>query len=520
MQDKVDNLPARDAEIGYNLIKEKNMKKILFYTLLSAVAFTTVSCDEDFNKDVAAPQTWPQEEAITLPGFSVTATSSVDLSSGDSVAVFTQNSLSGLPEGTTIDNFRLEVTPDGVEGAKATTVKASVNGKVASADLQQIIVDNYGKRPVERTLNAKLYANLMKEDQASLLTCDPIAIKATPEAPHIASKYYMVGDMFKVDDENNGWNAATMKAFNHSDKDVYEDPIFTLMITTTADNQYWKIIPQDNINNDDFWAVGVLGVAIDGDDSMNGSLINTSDAKAAKIAKAGMYSITLNMMDYTYTIKEVTPEYYIVGAMQGWNSDASKGKTCMLYPQSKMVHSYTTKFEGDANVKIWLGSDFGNWDACYGAAVDGSNAVSGTLVGTGAGAAVCPEKEAFYTFTADFSTMSYTWQKIENQTPTSYQQIGLIGDFNDWSGDLELKQVTPHNWYVAGLTVGAEGGIKFRANADWSVNWGVGTDLSHDLSVNNYGVGVNNSGNLKITAGVYNVFFNDITGEFVFVTVE
>lgn len=300
------------------------MKKILFYTLLTAVAFTTVSCDEDFNEDVAAPQTWPQEEAITLPGFSAASTASVDLASGDSVAVFTYTAPSNLPEGTTVDNFRLEITPDGVEGAKATTVKASSNGKVASVDLQKIIEDNYGKRPVERTLNANLYANLMKEGQASLLTCEPIAIKATPEAPHIASKYYMVGDMFKVDDVNNGWNAATMKAFNHSDKDVYEDPIFTLMITTTADNQYWKIIPQDNIDNDDFWAVGVLGVAIDGDDSMSGSLINTGDVKAAKIAKAGMYSITLNMMDYTYAIKEVIPEYYIVGAMQNWNADASK----------------------------------------------------------------------------------------------------------------------------------------------------------------------------------------------------
>lgn len=201
------------------------MKKILFYTLLTAVAFTTVSCDEDFNEDVAAPQTWPQEEAITLPGFSAASTASVDLASGDSVAVFTYTAPSNFPEGTTVDNFRLEITPDGVEGAKATTVKASSNGKVASVDLQKIIEDNYGKRPVERTLNANLYANLMKEGQASLLTCEPIAIKATPEAPHIASKYYMVGDMFKVDDVNNGWNAATMKAFNHSDKDVYEDPI-------------------------------------------------------------------------------------------------------------------------------------------------------------------------------------------------------------------------------------------------------------------------------------------------------
>lgn len=492
------------------------MKKILFYTLLTAVAFTTVSCDEDFNEDVAAPQTWPQEEAITLPGFAATAASVADLASGDSVTVFTFTTPSDLPEGTNIDKFRLEVTPDGVEGAKTTIVNTSANGKVASADLQKIIEDNYGKRPVERTLNAKLYANLMKDGQASLLTCAPIAIKAIPEAPVISSAYYLVGDMA-------GWDASSMIKFNHSDKDVYEDPIFTLMITTTKDNQYWKIVPQENVDADaagvdnGFWQTGVVGVAVDGDPSLNGTLINTADVKAGKIEKAGMYSITLNMMDYTYSIKEVTPEYYIVGAMQGW-SDSKK--ICMLYPQNKMIHSYTTKFEGDANLKIWLGSDFGNWEACYGADVDGSNASTGTLVGTGAGAIVCPEKGAFYTFTADFSTMTYAWTKLENQTPASYEKIGLIGDFNGWGGDFEMTQVTPHNWHAAGLTVETEGGIKFRANADWGVNWGIGADLSHDLSVDNYGVGMNGGGNLKITAGTYNVFLNDITGEFVFVTAE
>ena len=108
----------------------------------------------------------------------------------------------------------------------------------------------------------------------------------------------------------------------------------------------------------------------------------------------------------------------------------------------------------------------------------------------------------------------------KNQAPASYEKIGLIGDFNGWGGDFEMEQVTPHNWYAAGLTVEVEGGIKFRANAGWDVNWGVGADLSHDLSVDNYGVGANGKGNLKIAAGVYNVFFNDITGEFVFVAVE
>lgn len=497
------------------------MKKILFYTLLTAVALTTVSCDEDFNEDVAAPQTWPQEEAITLPGFVATAAAPVDLASADSVTVFAYTTPANLPEGTTIDNFRLEVTPDGVEGVKAITVDASANGKVTAAELQKIIEDNYGKRPVERTLNAKLYANLMKEGQASLLTCDPIAIKATPEAPVISSAYYLVGDMA-------GWDAKGMLKFNHSSKDVYEDPVFTLMITTAADNQYWKIIPQENVDADaagdenGFWQTGVVGVALDGDDSMSGNLINTAEVKAAKIAKAGMYSLTLNMMDYTYTFKEIVPEYYIVGAMQGWNSDAERGKTCMLYPQSKMIHSYTTQFKDDANLKLWLGSDFGNWAACYGAADDGSNAVSGTLVNVDAGAAVCPEKGAFYTFTADFSSMTYTWTKLENQTPKAYTTISLIGAFNGWdqATNADLKEVTPHNWVRSAIAL-TEGQLKFCANDDWADSWGgTGNDGDVNVADQNSGKTVYNGKNMFAPAGTYNVFFNDITGEYVFQIVE
>lgn len=497
------------------------MKKILFYTLLTAVALTTVSCDEDFNEDVAAPQTWPQEEAITLPGFVATAAAPVDLASADSVTVFAYTTPPNLPEGTTIDNFRLEVTPDGVEGVKAITVDASANGKVTAAELQKIIEDNYGKRPVERTLNAKLYANLMKEGQASLLTCDPIAIKATPEAPVISSAYYLVGDMA-------GWDAKGMLKFNHSSKDVYEDPVFTLMITTAADNQFWKIIPQENVDADaagdenGFWQTGVVGVALDGDDSMSGNLINTAEAKAAKIAKAGMYSLTLNMMDYTYTLKEIVPEYYIVGAMQRWNSDAERGKTCMLYPQSKMIHSYTTQFKDDANLKLWLGSDFGNWDACYGAADDGSNAVSGTLVNVDAGAAVCPEKGAFYTFTADFSSMTYTWTKLENQTPKAYTTISLIGAFNGWdqATNADLKEVTPHNWVRSAIAL-TEGQLKFCANDDWADSWGgTGNDGDVNVADQNSGKTVYNGKNMFAPAGTYNVFFNDITGEYVFQIVE
>lgn len=493
------------------------MKQYILFSFIGAAALLS-ACNEDFNEDVAEPQAWSQEEAVTIPGFSVSAVASSDLAkAGEKVAVFSYTQPSGMPEGTTIENFRLDITPEGVADAKTTQLKADEAGQVSTTELQALIEEAYGKRPTERTLNAKVYANLMKEGQASLLTCDPIVIKATPKAPFISNGYYLIGNM-------NGWSADAMFPFSHSDADVYDDPVFTLMFSTTGDNQYWKIIPQSNVDGGDVWAggeTGVVGVEVDGDSSLSGKLI-TDNPQAAKIEKAGMYIMTLNMMDYTYSIKEVAPEYFIVGEMQGWNDNPATGKTCMLYPTTAMIQSYTTKFVGAANLKLWLNSDFGTWSACFGATVDGATDETGTIVNTNSGAIVCPEKDAFYTFTADFSTMTYTWTKLDNQEPAEYEFIELLGGFNGWPGNdvkgFVMTQVkkAPHNWYSGEFVLDADTELKFRANANWSVNWGADVDVATDKS----GQATQNGSNIKVPAGTYNVYFNDITGQFVFVTVE
>lgn len=470
------------------------MKNILIYAL-SLAMFSLVACHETLD-NWADPQGFEQEEMINA-NLEVAPVSPIDMATvtAEKIALFT---VTAIPSEAIITKYKL--TLDG------TSIDVDEKGLVATEELKEVVARLYGKRPTERTIAGVVSAYMNLSNQIVKSTAN-VEVKVTPSAPVISSAYYLVGDML-------GWDAEHMLKFNHSDQDVYEDPVFTLIFTTTADNQYWKIIPQDNVDAEDgFWAnPGVVGVAENGDDSMEGSLVN-KDAGAGMIAKAGMYSITLNMMDYTYTIKEIVPEYYIVGAMQGWNSTEA-GMTCMLYPQSKMIHSYTTQYNGDANMKLWLGSDFGNWDVCFGATTDGDNSASGSLVSTGAGAMVCPEKGAYYTFTVDFSSMSYTWTKLDDQAPAEYENISLIGAFNSWGEDADMEEVTPHNWYIAGLEVTA-GGIKFRANHKWDISWGGTINLTDQ----NYGV-ADGSDDITISAGTYNVYFNDITSEFVFKTVN
>ncbi len=496
------------------------MKKLSLYISIALAGLFMGSCSEDF-KDWADPQTNPQEDAITIPGFTATAAQAIDFASvtTDSVNTFSLSS-AALPEGFTLANARLELTPQGVENATKTTVNTDLNGKGAVADLAPVVESAYGKRPTARTFDAQVYVNAVKDGQAVLIDAGKINLVMTPKAPFIDTNYYLVGQM-------TDWSLDTKFKFTHSDADVYEDPVFTIMFTTTDDNQYWKIIPQGNVDAGNIWAVennpkGVVGVEKDGDDAMSGTLLTTTSkgekANAGKIAKAGIYQMTINMMDYTYSIKQIAPEYYLVGALQSWSD---QNMSCLMTAETAMVQNFTTKWTGDANMKIWLGSDFGKWDNAFGSASgDGVNTAEGKLK-AGGGAIVCPEKGAYYTFTADFSTMTYKWTKLANQNPTEFKNVSLIGVGGKWNDgdDIDLEQVAPHNWYLAKQEIPA-GGLKIRADHKWrdDGNWGFAEGQKYESKGTLITSG--GSSNISVPAGTYNIYFNDITGAYAFVEVK
>lgn len=496
------------------------MKKLSLYISIALAGLFMGSCSEDF-KDWADPQTNPQEDAITIPGFTATAAKAIDFASvtTDSVNTFSLSS-AALPEGFTLANARLELTPQGVENATKTTVNTDLNGKGAVADLAPVVESAYGKRPTARTFDAQVYVNAVKDGQAVLIDAGKINLVMTPKAPFIDTNYYLVGQM-------TDWSLDTKFKFTHSDADVYEDPVFTIMFTTTDDNQYWKIIPQGNVDAGNIWAVennpkGVVGVEKDGDDAMSGTLLTTTSkgekANAGKIAKAGIYQMTINMMDYTYSIKQIAPEYYLVGALQSWSDP---NMSCLMTAETAMVQNFTTKWTGDANMKIWLGSDFGKWDNAFGSASgDGVNTAEGKLK-AGGGAIVCPEKGAYYTFTADFSTMTYKWTKLANQNPTEFKHVSLIGVGGKWNegDDIDLEQVAPHNWYLAKQEIPA-GGLKIRADHKWrdDGNWGFAEGQKYESKGTLITSG--GSSNISVPAGTYNIYFNDITGAYAFVEVK
>ncbi len=269
------------------------------------------SCKGDYD-DWADPQGYPQEEAKNV-AFTVTPASAIDMATvdADSISLFTASIDSKDPMSVVSYTVELGKADESGNVVSKQEITASATGKVAKADLVSAVESLYGKAPEQRTMQTVVVASLKQNGQAFYAKSNQVQTLVTLVKPNISSAYYLVGDML-------GWDSSSMIKFTHSDNNVYDDPVFKISFETTADNQYWKIIPQENVDGD-FWAnPGVVGPSVDGDDSMSGSLVNDG-CGAGKIATAGKYIMTINMMDYTYSIEAAPTELYMTGSEYGWS---------------------------------------------------------------------------------------------------------------------------------------------------------------------------------------------------------
>ena len=283
------------------------MKKSLIYGMVLATALMS-SCKGDYD-DWAAPQGYDAEEAQNV---SLTASdgATIDMNNvtGETINLF--STTFEAPEGFTVTGYELEV---GATEEEVDVLPSDANGSIATADLVSLVESIYGKAPVERTLKAASTIYLSKDGESFYAHSNFVDVKVTLITPDISQNYYLVGDFC-------GWDEASMLKFEHSDVNIYDDPVFTIKFTTTDANQYWKIIPQKNIDNGEFWAnPGVVGVAVDGDASMSGFLV-TENAQAGKIEEPGKYIMTIDMMAGTYSITKQPLELYMTGSNYGWGA--------------------------------------------------------------------------------------------------------------------------------------------------------------------------------------------------------
>jgi len=492
--------------------KNETIMKIKSYLLAGLATFALASCDESFN-DWAEQAGNTQPDAVAFGNGAVAPVDLIDFANVpegiDSVQVCqitsspTSNN-SSYGQKYTI-TYTYEYQEAGETKTTTTTLNMGATGKVAFDEFKSYVETTYGKRPTERDLPAQAKVTFSNGSTASYLTSDNFTVKVKPAAPFIDNGYYLVGDMFNVgegDDAISGWSAEGMKAFSHSGSDVYDNPIFTITFTTTKDDQYWKIIPKTNADAGDIWTAGVVGTIENGDASMSGTLVN-NDAQAGRIAKAGKYKMTLNMMDYTYTIEAVNydPAIYFIGATDGWNNNEKNRQKLALTDDSNGTY---TGYIYCADPNGW-GNEFkfqrtvGSWDNEINAGT--FNGFEGAAINKGGNIGVAEEGVYYFEVSLGNGTIKAT--KVET--------MGLVGDFTGWADGADVIMTWNAKEYCyeatnAGVTAA---GWKFRVNGAWDINLGGSID---DLS--------NGGSNLSVVGNTIKLYPTRKTSESIYCTVE
>jgi hypothetical protein len=159
--------------------------------------------------------------------------------------------------------------------------------------------------------------------------------------------------------------------------------------------------------------------------------------------------VTLNITPYT--AKDFV---YLVGQHNGWNNATANTMNRNL-PGLK-YELYINLPAVDQGFKVL--PQLGSWNNDIGE--DPAN--PGHLISTG-DVNMKVATPGYYRIMVDLQAM--TWSALKTQW-------ALIGDFNSWAADYPMTFDATNNVWTATVTIPAAGGLKFRANGTWTLNYG------------------------------------------------
>ena len=452
------------------------MKKIALLSLL-ALGFGFTSCD-DYKEPNPPAQSNPQESVLQTDD--VTVASALTDETYDLAALTEENTPIAVATVTTTElpaTYDLLANVTVSAGSKSADVEAYVEKTaedvytiyVTAENLQGAYVGHISKAPSARTLNATVNLMTQTGEQIAYVggkdyTYGPYSLTILPYPNDLVVEdaYYLLGTI-------NGWDVATAVKFNHSGADVYDDPVFTLLVDITADQAaegwWWKIIPQSTYENGDWIDADYAqyGVADNGDDSTEGMLVpwlNGVEPGAGMLNIDGQMLLTINLAEGTYVFSEFVPNLYTPGASNSWSQGASQ----MLYTDdSTNYYGYaylTGEFKFTSAID-WNGINYGAADE------------AGTLSTDGGAGNLTVAQPGLYWCHVNTASLTYEVTYIET--------IGLIGGFNGWGSSEALTPSENFLQWEGDVTLAEGDEFKFRANDGWDINLG-GTlqDLTQD----------------------------------------
>lgn len=440
--------------------------------ILSLIAFvaSVAACTDDY-KDWASPQVVPQPAQVAFGDGSVSTVGVIDFNSVTAELVKVCDITAPT---TTDDTYKpfYTITLGGED-----SYKIALDGTMSAADLQDFVVSKFGRRPVERDVEATVDMWLTNGGTTvKTATSGVFQIKVIPQAPQISENYYIVGGP-------NDWAgsaASKQLKFTHSGKDVYEDPVFTVVFNA-PDGDCWFAIGDDEacdaIANNNDWSKLFGTKKGNGNTDPEGVLdrrYNLSDDGSFCVPAGNkLIKVTINMMDYTYKIEglNIADSYYLIGGPGNW--DNSKNQKFSHSDKSVFDDPVFTYVFPSTGGEMWFA--FGDeeaidavgdnvWNKLFGTKGD-SKDLSGSFdrrYNLDGDHSFCVDGSAkFYRFQVNMMTMTY------EITPLNFAEYFYeIGNESGWSTSHPLFGANSDGKYQGYYWLNGE--FKFKPNAD---NW-------------------------------------------------
>ena len=497
-----------------------------------------VSCNQDFDTEfvqqVNLPESLLQTNDVTVAN---NTPANIDLSSyikDDAAYDINLGSVSvkeGAMPANTILKAVVEFSKNEDFSNSITLDAKSLDGNndiiVSSTELQDAYFNNITRNPAKTDLYVRTTLYTVTDGTAVAIVGKPgenyytqSKITFTPlNKVQISPAYYVIGAA-------GGWSAdgARTQQFNHSGADVYEDPVFTIIVDAGGDDCWFAIgddAALDAVDAGDWTKLfGTKGASEDLEGVMD-FRYNLGGDHSFHVTGAKKIKITLNMMEYSYKIEPVNiaDAYYLIGGPGEWNAESAL--TMQFSHSSKDVFEdpvFTYTFEGNGGTgDMWFA--FGDKDAIDAVAEGTWNRLFGTtgestdLSGSfdrrynlDGDHSFCVDGQAkFYRVSINMAEMTYTI------TPLNFAEyLWEAGVNNDWGSSEQPLYCADGNGTYVGFFYAQDadwsdgkGAFKFQKEFNnWDVNYGYGSGDDSE------GTLVEGGDNIMVTPGFYRAEIN------------
>jgi hypothetical protein len=479
----------------------KKMKKVSLY-IMALLSMGLVSCNQDF-ETIFSPQTNMPESQLQVSDVTVANNTPASINLADyfnleagtvtAIPIGTATVKEGAMPANTILKAEVEFSKD-ADFANSIILDAnSLIGtneiSVNPSQLQDAYFNEITRNPATTDLYIRTMLYTVTGGTAEAIIGKPgenyyaqSTVKFTPlNKVQISPAYYVIGAA-------GGWSAdgARTQKFNHSDADVYEDPIFTIIVDAGGDDAWFAIgddTALDAIANNNDWTklFGTKGASEDLEGTMD-FRYNLGGDHSFHVTGAKKIRITLNMLEYSYKIEPVNiaDAYYLVGGPGSWSSDKSQ----------KFSHSsadvfddpvFTYVFEGNGGTgDIWFAFgdadaldaiDANDWNQLFGTKGESTD-MSGSFdrrYNLGGDHSFCVDGKAkFYRFQINMANMTY------EITPLNFDPyVYFIGATDGWANAEQKLALTDDSGIYTGYLYVADPngwGVEFKFQkvpGDW-----------------------------------------------------